>query len=59
MKTLSRFSFVLTEYWEEDLRHILNLSIPFVRNIDVRKLPSRMQLLALNEEMPTYLPSHQ
>ena len=60
MKTfLSHFSFVLTKYWEEDLRHVLNLSIPVVRNIDVRKLPSRMQFLTLNEEMPTYLPSHQ
>lgn len=43
------FSYELTKDWEENLRDIMKLSAPYVHNIDVRKLPSHMQLLIIND----------
>jgi hypothetical protein len=44
------FSYDLTKDWEEDLRAIMKLSAPYVHTIDVRKFPSHMQLLVINDE---------
>ena len=44
------FSYELTKDWEEDLRFVMSFSAPYVQNIDLRKFPSHMQFLVINDE---------